>query len=87
MVISATIMKVPIKDPIMFPIRLPTPIEAFPAASPFMRPIMPYIIPNMTATEARASDAATTGIDVISWFVPAGANNNLTPPTLGMIKL
>ena len=85
MVIIATIINVPTKDPIMFPIRLLTPIAAFPAAIPFIKPIMPYISPKMTATEARANDAATTGMDVISFTVPAGANNSFTPPTLGIM--
>ena len=67
--------------------RISMPITAFPAAAILINWMIPTIIPNISATDAIASDAATTGMDVISCAVPAGANNNFTPPTLGIMKL
>ena len=69
------------------PTKLPTPIAALPAIIPCIRLIIPCIIPNISATDAIANAAATTGIDVISCDVPAGVNNNRIPPTLGIKKL
>lgn len=67
--------------------RVSTPAVACPAAAILINPSIPAIIPNISATAAIANDAATTGMFVISCAVPAGANINLKPPTLGIIAL
>ena len=85
MVTIATIMNVPIKYLSISYIRVSTPSTTFPATAIVINCTIPIIIPNISATEAIASDAATTGMDVISCAVPAGASNNLTPPTLGIM--
>ncbi len=84
MVIIATMMKVPTKYLIISIIRSSTPATECPAAANLINPKIPLIIPNISATEAIATDAATTGMDLISCTFPAGANINLTPPTFGM---
>ncbi len=87
MVISATMMNAPMKYPIILAISATIPPTASPDAAIAINCNIPRISPNINATDAIASDAATTGIDVISCDVPAGVNNNLTPPTLGIMKL
>ena len=67
--------------------RVSTPATACPAAAIPINPTIPTMIPNISATAARANDAATTGMFVISCAVPAGVNINLKPPTLGIIAL
>ena len=69
MVIIATIINVPMKYLIISNIRVSTPAAACPAAAIPINPIIPAMIPNISATAARASDAATTGMFVISCAV------------------
>ena len=45
------------------------------------------MIPHMSATDAVANAAGTTGIDVMEWTAPDGTSSNLIPPTLGMIDV
>ncbi len=87
MVISATMMNAPMKYTIILAMRATIPPTASPDAAIVINCNIPRISPNINATDAIASDAATMGIEDISCNAPAGVNNNFTPPTLGIMKL
>ena len=71
----------------MYPMRSKTPPAALPIAVILINRKIPSMIPHMSATDAVANAAGTTGIDVMEWTAPDGTSSNLIPPTLGMITL